>query len=554
MVSPSRFLRSWIWIATGIQALSVLRSSDVSAAAFPSLINATIDDIRAGLEGGMFSSVDLVAAYLGRIDEVNDEFKAVTEINPDALDIAEALDAERAQGKVRGPLHGVPILLKNNIATLDKTNTTAGSLALVGARPPRDAFVASRLRAAGAILLGKANLSQWANFRSSNSSSGWSAHGGQVMGSYVENQDPSGSSSGSGVATALGLAAACLGTETDGSILSPSHRNNIVGIKPTVGLTSRDLVIPISEHQDTIGPMARTVKDAAYVLQAIAGQDVNDNYTSAIPDSIPALPDYVAACDADALSGARLGVPSNAIELFLEFFDTAQPEVDAFVAATRTIADAGAVVVQGTNFTNLTEWANSDAETIVLRADFITNLAAYLRQLTTNPNNITSLADVRRFTQTVLPGPEEFPSRDTATWDQALDPVSGFNNSDPRFFPSLQENLFLGGEGGLFGALDRHNLDAIILPTLFASGFAAIVGAPVVTVPLGFYPAGAPVTRNSRGNLVDTAPNIPFGFSFLGRRFDEAKLIGFAYAFEQRHQIRNRVPPLVVPKTEVRKG
>ena len=196
---------------------------------------------------------------------------------------ASELDTERANGTVRGPLHGVPILIKNNIGTNDSMDNTAGSYALAGARIPRDSTIAAKLRKAGAVILGKANLSQWANFRSDNSSSGWSAIGGQVIGAYFPDQDPSGSSSGSGVSSSIGLAFAALGSETDGSIISPSDANNLVGIKPTVGLTSRDLVIPISEHQDTVGPMARTVKDAAYVLQAIAGLSPYDNYTSAIP-------------------------------------------------------------------------------------------------------------------------------------------------------------------------------------------------------------------------------------------------------------------------------
>lgn len=389
-------------------------------------------------------------------------------------------------------------------------NNTAGSLALVGAKVPRDSFVASKLRSAGAIILGKANLSQWANFRSSNSSNGWSAHGGQVFAAYIKDQDPSGSSSGSGVSSALGLAVAALGTETDGSIISPSQRNNLAGIKPSVGLTSRDLVIPISEHQDTVGPMARTVKDAAYLLQAIAGVDTNDNYTSAIPqNSIPMLPDYVAACDPEALRGARLGIPNNAIELFLQSDNSSQPEVDAFLAALDVFSRAGAVVVQNTNFTNLTEWATSTAETVVLQADFITNLAAYLDQLVVNPNNVTSLAGVAEFTKTIEPVREEFPSRNTATWDAALNATTGFNNTDPRFFPFLQENQFLGGDGGLLGALERHGLDAIILPASFSTSFAAIIGAPIVTVPLGFYPVNAPVIMNRRGSLVDTGPNVP---------------------------------------------
>lgn len=402
------------------------------------------------------------------------------------------------------PLHGIPVLIKNNIATLDKTNTTAGSTALLGALPPRDSFIASRLRSAGAILLGKSNLSQWANFRSSNSSNGWSSHGGQTKGAYLPDQDPSGSSSGSGVACSLGLAAACVGTETDGSILSPAHRNNLVGIKPTVGLTSRDLVIPISEHQDTVGPMARTVRDAAHLLQAMAAKDPNDTYTA----TIPSLPNYLEACDADSLSDARLGVPTNVLEAFASFDVSFSLETAVFNStALPLLTESGATIVQNTNFTNLTAWLESSAETAVLQADFLTNLPAYLSQLSTNPNNITDLASLINYTQKTSPGVEEYPSRDTATWDAAL--AQGFGNDDPRFAPLLEENLFLGGEGGLLGALDRFDLDAIVLPTSIAPGFAAIVGAPVITVPLGFYGNDTEVLRDSRRDLVRIGPNIP---------------------------------------------
>jgi len=369
---------------------------------------------------------------------------------------------------------------------------------------PRDSFIAQKLREAGVIILGKANLSQWANFRSNNSSNGWSAHGGQVLGAYIRNQDPSGSSSGSGVSASLGLAVACLGTETDGSIISPSMRNNLAGIKPSVGLTSRDLVIPISEHQDTIGPMARTVKDAAYLLQIIAGRDPNDNYTSAIPNGD--LPDYVAACDENALRGMRIGVPDNVLELIEPFFEDARPELDAYFDALSVLEEAGAELVRNANFTAVEQWIDSEAESAVLEADFISNLAAYLAQLTENPNNIKSLADVRNFTQGFEA--EEYPSRDTGTWDDALD-VQRFNNTDPRFFPQLQEQLFLGGDGGVLGALETFELDAVVLPSGLSSPFAAGIGSPVVTVPLGFHPANAPVVMNRRGNLVDTGPNVP---------------------------------------------
>ncbi|KAF6835081.1 glutamyl-tRNA amidotransferase subunit a [Colletotrichum plurivorum] len=532
-------------VASGrISLVHELISRIVKGVSFPSLIDVTIDELSKGLEDGLFTSVDLVNTYLARINQVNGTLNVVTEVNPDALKIAGDLDAQRAQGAIKGPLHGIPILIKNNIATADEMNNTAGSWALLGAKAPEDSFVAKKLREAGAVILGKANLSQWANYRSTNSSNGWSAYGGQVYAAYHPQQDPSGSSSGSGVASDLGLALASLGTETDGSIVSPSQRNNLVGIKPTVGLTSRHLVIPISEHQDTIGPMARTVKDAAYILQAIAGVDPKDNYTSAIPNN-GTIPNYPAACDTYALRGARIGVPRNAIALFSD--NTTTTETDAFEKALGILKSAGATVVD-TNFTAAEQLVQSKSEMIVLNADFITNLATYLASLSSNPNNLTSLAAVRNFTRS-FPA-EGYPDRDTGIWDTALD-EQGFNNTDPRFWAALQESEYLGGEGGLLGALARDGLDAVVMPTSFSSTWAAIVGAPIVTVPLGFYPANATVVKNRRGNLVDTGPHVPFGISFLGAKFEEAKLIGLAYAYEQRTQTRSKVRPYIVPNVEI---
>ncbi|KAF2454316.1 amidase [Lineolata rhizophorae] len=513
---------------------------------FPSLINITIDELTAGLESGKFTSVDLVNAYIERILEVNDTLNVVTELNPDALSIAEALDEERAAGAARGALHGIPILIKNNIATNDAMNNTAGSWSLVGSEVPEDSTLANKLREAGAIILGKANLSQWANYRSSNSSNGWSAYGGQVYAAYHEDQDPSGSSSGSGVAASLGLALAALGTETSGSILSPSNRNDVVGIKPTVGLTSRYLVIPISEHQDTVGPMARTVKDAAYVLQVLAGYDEHDNYTSAIPND-GVIPDYVAACDPDALNGARIGVPTNVIEYYTSGFTAMMTEVDAFYADLDVFRDAGAEIVLDANYTAWDQYTNSSNTTIVLQADFITNIAEYLAELTVNPNDITNLEELRAWTQ--AEPLEDYPDRNTAVWDGALE--AGFGNTDPRFWEAYQANQFLGGEGGVLGALERNSLDAIILPTSFSPGNPAVVGAPGINVPLGFYPPDANVTMNSRGNLVATGPNVPFGISFLGRRFSEETLIGLAYAYEQLTFHRDDVQPYIEPTVEL---
>ncbi|KAM0325450.1 hypothetical protein ACHAQA_007436 [Verticillium albo-atrum] len=504
---------------------------------FPSLINVTIDDLSQGLKAGLFTSVDLVEAYLARIAEVNGEFKALTEINPDALSIAAELDAQRANGAVLGPLHGIPILIKDNIATKDRMNNTAGSWALVGAEVPEDSFVAKKLREGGAVILGKANMSQWANARSSNSSNGWSAYGGQGTGAYYPDMDPFGSSSGSGVATALGLSLAALGTETVGSIIAPAQRSNLVGIKPTVGLTSRHLVIPISEHLDTVGPIARTVKDAAVILNAIAGVDPNDNYTSAIPNC-GKIPDYVAACNEGALKGARIGVPWNFLEPFIED----SPPWNAFFEALDLMAAQGAEVVDA----NFTVPFGETTTGLILEVDLLTNLAEYLAGLSFNPYDVADLEELRAFTQNYTL--EEYPDRDTGFWDGALE--RGFDNTDIRFWEALQTNYNLGGEGGLLGAVERNDLDAVVMPTDGAAGPAALRGAPAITVPLGFWPEDTNVVTSERG-LVMSGPNIPFGISFLGGLFTEETLVALAYAFEQKTHVRDQVQPYVVPKAEI---
>jgi amidase len=381
---------------------------------------------------------------------------------------------------VLGPLHGIPILIKNNIATDDKMNNTAGSYALIGAKVPSDSTMASKLRKAGAVILGKTNLSQWANYRSQNSSNGWSATTGQTYGAYYPGQDPSGSSSGSGVSSSVGLALASLGTETSGSILSPADVNNLVGIKPTVGLTSRHLVIPISEHQDTVGPMARTVKDAAYLLQAIAGQDPNDNYTSAIPND-GEIPDYLAACDYNALSGVRIGVARIVLEIWSNYTDA--PVLEAFEKAIEQIKNAGATIVDA-NFTGFEAFQTDNNSTLVLNGDFLTNLAAYFSELTYDPYDLKDLAELSNFTH-AFPL-EDWPERDTLIWKSALD--QGWNNSDYRFWKAYMDGLYYGDEGGVLGALRRTNTSAILLPTQLSPSIPAIAGSPVVTVPMGFYP------------------------------------------------------------------
>lgn len=526
-------------------------TTSINGTPFPSLLDVTIEDLMIGLESGLLTSVDLVNAYIARINSVNGTLRAVTQLNPDALTIAQRLDAERANGTVRGPLHGIPILIKNNIGTNDSMDNTAGSYALAGAKISRDSTMAAKLRKAGAVILGKTNLSQWANFRSDNSSSGWSAIGGQVIGAYFPEQDPSGSSSGSGVASSLGLALAALGSETDGSIISPSDANNLVGIKPTVGLTSRDLVIPISQHQDTVGPMARTVKDAAYVLGAIAGYSSYDNYTSAIPFPGHILPDYVAACNFSALRGKRIGIPRNVFDR-LDIRESAYAAIlDTFDHyALPVLRAAGATIIENTS------WPGYDMEpvnrtSVVLEGDFISDLAAYLAQLTYNPASITSLEDLRAFTQSFPL--EEYPDRDTGVWDQALGYFGGLNNTSPEFWGNYTLGLELAGPQGVTGSIANYSLDALVMPTTFASHFPAILGSPVISVPLGSFPAGTKVTQNGRGDLNQTGPGIPFGLAFMAEKWSEEKLIGMAYAFEQRTHVRKKVLPLAqnVPLTEL---
>ncbi|KAL8717261.1 MAG: hypothetical protein Q9225_005481 [Loekoesia sp. 1 TL-2023] len=534
----------WLLLFHSVICQSFYPNQTNVESAFPLLIDVTTEELETGLEQGIFTSVDLVNAYTARILEVNSTLNVVTEINPDALSIAAELDAERANGTTRGPLHGMPILIKGNIGTADKMSTTAGSFALLGATLPQDSGVAAKLRAAGVIILGKTNLSQWANFRSNNSTNGWSAYGGQTFGAYYPQQDPSGSSSGSGVASSIGLALATLGSETSGSILSPSEVNNLVGIKPTVGLTSRALVIPISERQDTVGPMARTVKDAAYLLQAVAGVDPNDNYTLAQPFATP--PDYVGACNYSSLRGKRIGVPRNIITE--EEGDA--PVLSAFESAIRTIRRGGATIVDNINITAyaLDQYLNGNASIIILEADFLSDLPKnYLSKLVTNPNNVHNLADVSNFTHNFPP--EDYPDRDTGVWDEAF--ALGFDNTSPQFWAAYQNNLEVAGPQGILGLLTNYSLDALILPTDFSPGLPALVGTPVVTVPMGFYPANTTVVRNRRGTLVETAPNIPFGLSFIGPAWSEASLIGYAYAFEQRTNVRNQVQPYLVPNVEL---
>ncbi|KAH7910400.1 amidase signature domain-containing protein [Hygrophoropsis aurantiaca] len=519
---------------------------------FPDLYEASIADLQSGLEKGAFTSVDLIKAYLARIDEVNlkgPALHAVIETNPQALVQAAALDAERRENGSRGPLHGIPIILKDNIATLHEEGSTSVHLhtaphrshALFGSIVPRDAFVAAKLRAAGAIFVAKSNLSEWANMRGT-VPNGWSGRGGQTTCPYYPNADASGSSTGSGVAMAIGLAAGSLGTETDGSIISPSSKNNIVGIKPTVGLTSRAGVIPISHNQDTAGPMCRSVADAASMLSVIAGPDPTDEATLSQPKKIP---NYMEALKPDALKGARLGVPRS-------FFDVDKATETTFNASLEVFRKLGAEIVDPADFEDDRELKESKSERLVLAVDFKVDVKKYIDGLAKVPTGVKDLADLISFNSSHADLELIPPYHD----DQSEFITSDKTTVDEAYHAALAEDLDLGRTRGIDATLKRYNLDAILLPTDCASKPPAIAGYPVVTVPLGFQPEGIeprprapPLT-----NLVEVAPGVPFGISFLGTAYSEFQLIGYAYAFEQATKTRlvRKAYPEAIPKTQLK--
>jgi amidase len=484
---------------------------------------ATIAEMIAGMESGDVSAKDLVDFYLDRIarlDRGGPTINSVLALNPQAKALARVRDRERRDGHVRGPLHGIPVLIKDNIDTHDQMMTTAGSLALVGDPAPQDATVARKLKQAGAIILGKANLSEWANFRGFNSSSGWSGFGGQTRNPYVIDRNPCGSSSGSGAAVAANFAAASLGTETDGSIVCPSNANGVVGIKPTVGLTSRAGVVPISHTQDTVGPHGRTVADAAAVLGVLTGVDPRDPATNRSAGKFHT--DYTQFLDPEGLAGARIGVFREGVTGYSE-------EVDgAFEAALEAMADAGAVLVDPADVPTINELFADLAELIVLVFEFKVDLNNYLATRTGVP--VHTMADVIAFN--IAHAAQEL------QWFGQ----EWFELSEAEIF-SVQEYLDavergprLAGPEGIDAVLAEHNLDALVSPTgapawptdlingdhfLGASSTAAaMAGYPLINVPMGF------------------VHGLPVGISFMGGAFSEPTLIKLASGFEHATQVR----------------
>ena len=484
------------------------------------------------MASGERTARSVTEAYLARIaaiDRQGPTLRSVIETNPDALDIADALDRERAAGRVHSPLHGVPILVKDNIDTADRMTTTAGSLALAGSVPAEDSHVARRLREAGVVLLGKANLSEWANFRSTRSSSGWSARGGQCRNPYALDRNPCGSSSGSGAAVSANLAAAAIGTETDGSIVCPSTANGIVGIKPTVGLVSRAGIVPISETQDTAGPMARSVRDAALLLGAIAGPDPRDPAT--VPGETRGLDDYTPFLDADGLRGARIGIQRSVFG-FHEAVDGLMEEAIAVLRA------RGAVIVDPIDLA--ASGALRRAETEVLFYEFKAGLNAYLQNLRNPPTR--SLADLIAFNERHADEELAYFGQERLIAAQSKGPLSSMEYR--RAHATARR---LSRAAGIDRVMDGGNLDAILAPTGgpawvtdlvngdhfggSSSQFAAVAGYPNVTVPAGF------------------VHGLPVGVSFFGRAWSEPTLIRIAYAFEQA--TRHRRAPRLLETAEV---
>ena len=490
---------------------------------------ATIVDLQARMENDGLTSTALTSKYIDRIETIDSLLHSVLEVNPDALEIAMALDEERRSSGPRGPLHGIPILLKDNIDTGDRMQTTAGSLALIGSRPAQDATVAERLRAAGAVILGKANLSEWANFRSTHSISGWSGRGGQCQNPYRIGHNPCGSSSGSAVAVSTNLVAASLGTETDGSIVCPSATCGIVGIKPTVGLVSRAGVIPIAHSQDTVGPMTRTVADGAALLGALTGLDQRDNATTASAEHFTT--DYTQFLDPKGLVGARIGV---ARKRYFGYHTETDAVIEEAIAAMR---EAGAVIVDPANIPTATDDRVRESELTVLlyelKADMASYLATRLLDRADLPQSRT-LADLMAFNRA-------FPDLELEPFGQELFEMAWQKGdlNDPAYLDALALGKRLAGPEGIDAVMDAYRLDALVAPTgapawandpklgdRYVGGSsrpAAVAGYPLVTVPAGF---------------VD---GLPVGITFMGRAWSEPTLIRLAYAYEQ--QTLARRPP-----------
>jgi amidase len=536
--SPSRSAasrRSFLQTALGTSAAAALYpalsagreiiSSPAPAAADVKpfeLDEITIPELQDGMKSGKFTARSLVEKYRGRIEEIDKRgpaVNAIIELNPDALPIADALDRERKAKGQRGPLHGVPVLIKDNIATADRMMTTAGSLALVGSKPAKDSFVAQKLRAAGAVILGKTNLSEWANIRSSHSVSGWSGRGGLTKNPYALDRNACGSSSGTGAGISANLAAAGIGTETDGSIVCPSSANGLVGIKPTVGLVSRGGIIPISHSQDGAGPMCRTVRDAAILLGALTGVDPDDEATGASAGK--SQTNYSQYCDPSGLKGARIGVARK----YFGFNDA----VDALMQQSLSVMKAqGATLVDPADITTFGKF--DDSELLVFMYELKADLNAYLARLGPGAP-VRTLQDIIEFNERNRQKEMPYFGQDLFVKAQEKGPLT-----EKEYVDALAKNHQLARVEGIDGLMDKYKLDAVVAPTggpawltdLIngdhsaggSSNAAAVAGYPNINVTAGFI------------------SGLPVGISFFGRGWSEPTLIKLAYSFEQATKAR----------------
>ena len=491
----------------------------------------TIAQLQDGMKSGRFTARSLTEKYLARIDAMDKNGAAVNsviEINPDALAIAETLDRERSAKRTRGPLHGIPVLIKDNIDTADRMMTTAGSLALLGSIAPKDSFVAKRLRDAGAVILGKTNLSEWANIRSSHSTSGWSGRGGQTRNPYVLDRNPCGSSSGSGAAVSANFCVVAVGTETDGSVVCPSSANGIVGIKPTLGLISRSGIIPIAHSQDTAGPMARTVADAAALLSALAGADSDDTATAGADKHAI---DFTKFLDPNGLRGARIGV----VRKLFGFSDAVDELMNT---ALDVMKRQGAELIDPVEIASVGKL--DDSELDVLLAELKADLNAYLAKLGKAP--VRTLREIIDFNERNKSTEMPYFGQDLFIKADGKGPLT-----DKSYLESLAKNRKLTREEGIDAVMDKHKLDALLAPTggpawvtdlvtgdHFGGGSSqlpAMAGYPNIQVPAGY------------------SFGLPVGISFFGRAWSEPTLIKIAYAYEQAS--KHRQPPKFVPTADL---
>ena len=541
--SRRNFLRAGVtatFATAAYPALGAARVADPVPASAPGVQNVernfkrdfeldeiTIDDLQKSFQSGQYSSRSLTEKYLARIQEIDKTgptVNAVIELNPDALQIADALDQERKSKGPRGPLHGIPVLIKDNIDTSDRMNTTAGSLALLGSRPPADAFVAAQLRKAGAVILGKTNLSEWANIRSSHSTSGWSGRGGLTRNPYALDRNPCGSSSGTGAAVSANLCVAGVGTETDGSVVCPASANGLAGLKPTVGLVSRSGIVPISHSQDTAGPMARTVRDVAILLGAMIGADPQDSATADGHGKL--FPDYTKFLDPAGLKGARLGV----VRKYFGFNDAVDQLMDTLIGEMKR---AGAEIVDPADIPTIGKF--DESELTVFYYELKADLAAYLARRGSSlvKSSVKSLKDVIEFNERNRGREMPYFGQDIFLKSEQKGPLTS-----KEYVDALALNQKLSRAEGIDFIMDKFKLDALVAPTAGPAWLTDLIN--------GDHAAGG----SSSAAAVAGYPNInvtggylwglPVGISFFGRAWSEPTLFKIAYSFEQLTKARQK--------------